>query len=71
MQSSSFPPEWYADQARLAAQELDFDLHLAVCESELKSAINANLQPLPVADPKPPENSVYKFNEILDTISNE
>jgi hypothetical protein len=71
MYSSSFPPEWYEDQARLAARELDFDLHLAACESEMKSAIHASLQPLPQPDPKPPENSVYNFNAILDAITDE
>lgn len=63
---SSFPPEWYEDQARLAAQELDFDLHIAACESEIKQAINASLEPMPEPDPHPLDNSVYNFNAILD-----
>lgn len=64
---SSFPPEWYEDQARLAAQELDFDLHITACESEIKQGINASLEPMPKSNE--PENSVYRFNEILDAES--
>jgi hypothetical protein len=63
MNSSSISPEWYAAQAELAAQELDFDLHMAACEAELKDGINANFTPMPEPDP---DNSVYNFNAILD-----
>lgn len=66
MQSSSIPPEWYEAQAELAAQELDFDLHLAACESEIKHGISASLEPMPQPDPQPLDNSVYNFNAILD-----
>jgi hypothetical protein len=67
MQSSSFPPEWYADSSRLAAQELDFDLHLAGCEAEIRDGISASLQPMPEPDkPEQLENSLYNFNAILD-----
>ncbi|WP_375471001.1 hypothetical protein [uncultured Nostoc sp.] len=66
MESSSLPPEMYADQALLAAQELDFDLHLAACESEIAQAVRANFEPMPKADPPKAENSVYNFNRILD-----
>lgn len=67
MQSSSIPPEWYPMQAKLAAMELDFDLHMAVCEAEITSAmlLNGNA---PVADPPPTKNFVYKLNAILDSL---
>lgn len=66
MQSSSFPPEWYPAQAALAAQELDFDLHIAACEAEIKQAIAIGLEPLPPLNQQP-ENSVYNLNAILDS----
>ncbi|MCF2149797.1 hypothetical protein IQ276_025895 [Desmonostoc muscorum LEGE 12446] len=61
--NSNLPPDWYQTQAELAAQELDYDLHLAACESAIKDGIAASLQPMPepVRD-----NSVYNFNAILD-----
>lgn len=62
MNSSSIPPEWYADQYELAAQELDFDLHMAACEAEIQNGINASLEPMP----QEPDNSVYNLNAILD-----
>ena len=68
MYSSSLPPEMYEEQALLAAQELDFDLHLAACEAEIKSGITASLELMPKADPKT-ENSVHNFNAILDAFS--
>lgn len=68
MDSSSFPPNWYTNQAALAAQELDFDLHMAACESEIRDGVNASFQPMPVADPVQPENSVYNLNALLDSI---
>jgi len=48
-------------------KELDFDLHIAACESEIKQAINASLEPMPKSNE--PESSVYRFNEILDAES--
>lgn len=66
MQSSSFPSEWYPAQAALAAQELDFDLHIAACEAEIKLAISANLEPLPPLN-QLLEDSVYNLNAILDS----
>ncbi len=70
MHSSSIPPGWYADQAELASQELDFDLHLAACEAEIKSGITVTFQPMPETDPQPNDsNSLYKLNEILDAFS--
>lgn len=65
MNSSSLPPELYAAQAELAAQELDFDLHLAACEAQNKEAISATFDPMPVADQRT-DNSVYNFNAIID-----
>jgi hypothetical protein len=67
MNSSSFPADWYEDQAALAAQELDFDLHMATCEAEIRDGVNASLQAMPVAD-SAPENSVYNLNALLDSI---
>lgn len=63
MDSSSIPPEWYAAQYELAAQELDFDLHMAACEAEMQDGINASLEPMPQPEP---DNSVYNLNSILD-----
>ncbi|BAY77939.1 hypothetical protein NIES25_44090 [Nostoc linckia NIES-25] len=60
---NSIPPDWYEAQAELAAQELDYDLHLAACEAEIKEGIAASLEPMP--EPVP-DNSVYNFNAILD-----
>jgi hypothetical protein len=60
---SNIPPDWYEVQAELAAAELDYDLHLAACESGIKDGIAASLEPMP--NPVP-ENSVYNFNAILD-----
>jgi hypothetical protein len=65
MNSSSLPPEFYADQAALAAQELDFDLHIAACEAEIRDGVNACFQPMPEPDPTP-DNSIYNLNAILD-----
>jgi hypothetical protein len=56
----------YKEQALLAAQELDFDLHLAACEAEVKNGITASLEPMPKADNPKSENSVHNFNAILD-----
>ncbi len=67
MNSSSLPPEWYADQAQLAAAELDFDLHIAAAESTIKDAISANFDPMPQADPTP-DSSLYNLNAILDAL---
>ncbi|MBL1199887.1 MAG: hypothetical protein FWK04_12565 [Nostoc sp. GBBB01] len=63
MHSSSIPPDWYETQASLAVQELDYDLHLAACEAEIKEGIAASLEPMP--EPIP-DNSVYNFNAIID-----
>lgn len=60
---NSIPPDWYQSQAEIAAQELDYDLHLATCEAGIKEAITASLEPMP--EPVP-DNSVYNFNAILD-----
>lgn len=68
MESSGIPSDWYAQQAELAARELDFDLHMAACEAEIRSAIAANFEPMPMADSPPTENSVYNFNAILDSL---
>ncbi len=67
MRSSSFPADWYPDQAELAAQELDFDLHMAACEAELRSGASMAFDPLPDPDPTP-DNSVYSLNAILDSL---
>jgi hypothetical protein len=66
--SSNIPPNWYQAQAELAAEELDFDLHLGACETQMKEGIAASLEPMPEPDPKP-DNSVYNFNAILDAFS--
>lgn len=65
MNSSSIPPEWYEQQYELAAQELDFDLHMAACEAELKDGITATFAPMPQAD-QTTDNSVYNLNALLD-----
>lgn len=70
MYSSSLPPERYTEQYELAAKELDFDLHLATCEYEIKSGISVTFEPMPQADPEPQNNnSVYNLNQILDAFS--
>lgn len=67
MNNSSIPPEWYAVQAELAAKELDFDLHLAACEAEIKSGISVTFQPIETeSETQQPDNSVYNLNAILD-----
>ncbi|WP_144427464.1 hypothetical protein [Nostoc piscinale] len=43
MEASSLSPEFYEMQAALAANELDFELHLSACEAEAKSVINGSL----------------------------
>jgi hypothetical protein len=68
MGSSNISPNWYQSQAELAAEELDFDLHLGACETEMMQGIAASLEPMPEPDPKP-DNSVYNFNAILDAFS--
>lgn len=65
---NSIPPDWYQSQAEIAAQELDFDLHLAACEAEIKEGIAASLEPMPQPE-KQSDNSVYNFNAILDAFS--
>lgn len=46
------PPDLYPELGRLAAEELDQDLHEAA-----------------YGEPEPlPENSVYDFNAILDSV---
>ncbi|WP_413201318.1 hypothetical protein [Nostoc piscinale] len=71
MNTSSLPPERYAEQAVLAANELDFELHLSACEAEAKSGIHVSFEPMPQqADTQTQQtNSVYNLNEILDAFS--
>ncbi|MFN6565437.1 MAG: hypothetical protein RMY28_037330 [Nostoc sp. ChiSLP01] len=66
---NSIPPDWYQTQADIAAQELDYDLHLAACEAGIKEGIAASLEPMPEPVPQQPDNSVYNFNAILDAFS--
>ncbi|MEJ1930809.1 hypothetical protein WDZ92_11155 [Nostoc sp. NIES-2111] len=67
MNSSSLHPSWYADQSALAAQELDFDLHMAAYEAEIRDGVNACFQAMPDPDPTP-DNSVYNLNALLDSL---
>ncbi|MFN6540887.1 MAG: hypothetical protein RM021_031725 [Nostoc sp. EkiNYC01] len=67
--NSHIPPDWYEVQAELAAQELDYDLHLAACEAGIKEGIAASLEPMPESVSQQPDNSVYNFNAILDAFS--
>ncbi|ALF52973.1 hypothetical protein ACX27_09115 [Nostoc piscinale CENA21] len=71
MEASSLSPEFYEMQAALAANELDFELHLSACEAEAKSVINGSFEPMPQAETQPQQstNSVYNLNEILDAFS--
>lgn len=70
MHGSSLPPERYTEQYELAAKELDFDLHLAACEYEIKSGISVTFEPMLQAEQQPQDNnSVYNLNEILDAFS--
>lgn len=66
--NSSISPEWYEAQAALAANELDFELHIAACEYEIKSGISVTFEPMPQAEQQTPQsdNSVYNFNAIID-----
>lgn len=66
--SNSLDPNWYAQQAEQAARELDFDLNMAACEAEIRSAIAANFEPMPEAVPKQPDDSIYNFNALLDLV---
>ncbi|MBD2361250.1 hypothetical protein [Anabaena sp. UHCC 0399] len=59
-------PEWYAEQARQIMRELNFDLHLAVCEVEIKNGISASLEPIPQPE-LPPDMTIYNLNAILDS----
>jgi hypothetical protein len=63
---SSFP-EWYAQQVQQTIRELNFDLHLAICEVEIKNGISASLEPIPLPD-LPPDMSIYNLNAILDGV---
>ncbi|MGH1392780.1 MAG: hypothetical protein ACRAVC_01910 [Trichormus sp.] len=60
-------PEWYAEQIQQTIRELNFDLHLAVCEVEIKNGISASLEPIPLPD-LPPDMSIYNLNAILDGV---
>ncbi|MCF4967242.1 hypothetical protein CV014_09045 [Nostoc sp. CMAA1605] len=59
-------PEWYAEQAQQTMRALNFDLHLAVCEREIKNGISASLEPIPLPDPRQIEVTIYNLNAILD-----
>jgi hypothetical protein len=59
MQTSSLPPEWYAMQAELSAQELDFELTIAACE--------ATGTPYPETVQEE-ISQIYNFNAILDAL---
>lgn len=67
---SNNPNNCYQQQAKQAALELDFGLGLATSEAECRDAISAGFEAMPEVDVSDePENSIYNFNEILDTIS--
>ena len=55
------PMNYYQMQAIQAAQELDYELELAAAEAE-------NTEVDSVESAPPPENSVYNFNVILDSL---
>ncbi|HIK05430.1 MAG TPA: hypothetical protein IGS40_12085 [Trichormus sp. M33_DOE_039] len=61
----SFFPEWYAEQAQKTIRGLNIDLHLAVCEVEMKNGISASLEPIPLREPIP-DTTIYNLNAILD-----
>lgn len=61
----SFFPEWYAQQAQETLQTLNFDLHLAVGEVEIKNGIRASLEPIPPSEILP-DITIYNLNAILD-----
>lgn len=63
---SSFP-EWYAEQVQQTMRGLNFDLHLAVCEVEMKNGISASLEPMPPPELLP-DMSLYNLNGILDEV---
>jgi hypothetical protein len=62
---SSFP-DWYVKQAQQTIRELNFDLHLAACEVEIKNGITASLEPIPPPE-LPPDTTIYNLNAILDS----
>jgi hypothetical protein len=41
---------------------------LGTCEAEIKGAITASFDPPPQPDPTPPENTIYNFNQLLDSV---
>lgn len=41
---------------------------LSTCEGEIKDAITASFDPPPQPEPTPPENTIYNFNELLDSV---
>jgi hypothetical protein len=42
----------------------------ASCEAEIKDAVASTFDLMPQPDPTPPEteNSIYNFNELLDSV---
>ncbi|WP_193897348.1 hypothetical protein [Nostoc sp. LEGE 06077] len=55
-------------QSELAGKELDFALHLAACEYEIKSGISVTFEPMPEPETQAQQqaNSIYNLNDILD-----